>query len=569
MKTTAIILLVLAGLMFGAFIGAVGGIYLQSRIDRAVKEAEIGKKDKEIKNLNDKLVNTAEVADSQRVEIDKKNKTIRELQRQATDKIFTSNISSEEFNATIRKQFEKGDFSAVERGFESLPPAFLRDFLKQNIGLSDDDLPKDDAKLGEFGVNLFKLLQGEQPKSTQGQAVEDISFALRVNRDNSPITPTTIFMPGDRRIYACFQNKGSLEGLAKVITRWTNKTTKEIIGFGPKPLNTASPYNFIWWEKREGWPAGEYLVELLSTNEFTLIGRGTFMIVGDEKKAETKEDKSDKPKDDKGSNDGKGKRLSDIAVVVQSIHIGTWMQYIAGRENKVIICEDASLKRQTCAHAFPVFYLAPENYDKIICGMIEKALLLRGYELIKGESVWEVSKIDKALVGKLPRYAALDAIGKIPSDKNDIIMFIQPMYLDVGVLTVELNKSKAETRKDFRPDVFFTPYPQDNKLVITGPAYLVRDYCMSIMACDQKGVLLSSQKIPFDFQSKEPATKIKYPYPVVFDVANLKDLMEEFNDMGIKDIPTDVNKVTEYLIQFFKAVSVGAEEKKEEPEKDK
>jgi len=241
------------------------------------------------------------------------------------------------------------------------------------------------------------------------------------------------------------------------------------------------------------------------------------------------------------------------------------MQYIADREKKVIICDDTSIKNQACARAFPVFYLAPDNYDKVICGMLEKALLLRGYEFIKGESVWDVSRIDEKLIGKLPQYAALDAIGKIPSGKNDIVVFIQPMYLDVSALAVELNKSKD----DFRPDVFFMPYPKDNKLVITGPAYLVRDYCMSIMACDQKGVLFSSQNMPFTLQSKEPAAKIKYLYPVVFDPSVLKDWMDEFNDMGIKDVPTDEAKVTEYLIQFFKAASGKAEEKKEEMREDK
>ena len=183
------------------------------------------------------------------------------------------------------KRFSEGKETteAVEQYIDimakTLPPAFIREFMKQTVGLADDDMPKDDASLGDFGKNLFRAIQGEQTKPIQGQSVENIAFTLRVNPDNSPIAPQSIFKSGDRRVYACFQNQGSLKGLPKVVTRWTNKTTREVIGFGPKPLNPNTAYNFIWWEKKEGWAIGEYEVELLSTQTFQKIGSGSFSIV--------------------------------------------------------------------------------------------------------------------------------------------------------------------------------------------------------------------------------------------------------------------------------------------------
>ena len=184
----------------------------------------------------------------------------------------------------IKKVSEgKETLEAVEQYIDimakTLPPAFIRDFIKQNIGLAEEDMPKDDAKLGEFGKSLFRLIQGEQPASVQGQSVENITFTLRVNPDNSPIAPQAIFKSSDRRLYACFQNQGSLKELAKVVTRWTNKTTKEVIGFGPKALNPGTPYNFIWLEKKEGWPVGEYEVELLNSQTLVKIAGGKFSVV--------------------------------------------------------------------------------------------------------------------------------------------------------------------------------------------------------------------------------------------------------------------------------------------------
>jgi len=205
--------------------------------------------------------------------------------------------------ADVIRRFGEGKESleAVEQYIgemaRTLPPAFIRDFIKQNTGLAEDDMPKDDAKLGEYGKNIFRLMQGSQPNIIEGQAIENVSFALRVNADNSPISPTVIFKPNKRRIYACFQNQGTLEGLTKVVTRWTNKTTKEVVKLDTKQIDPNAPFNFIWVEKREGWPTGEYAVELLSTKEFALIAQGMFTVLVEEKKEEPKEVKPDKPKE--------------------------------------------------------------------------------------------------------------------------------------------------------------------------------------------------------------------------------------------------------------------------------
>lgn len=177
----------------------------------------------------------------------------------------------------------KGTTEVVEQYIDAmaktLPAAFIRDFIKQNTGLSDEDMPKDDSKLGEYSKNIFRLFQGEEPVTVQGQAIEGVLFTLRVNPDNSPITPQSVFKPGDRRIYACFQNLGSLKGLTKLVHRWTNKTTKEIFNLETKSIDPAALYNFTWVEKRGGWPSGEYEVELLKPQTFERIGFGKFSIV--------------------------------------------------------------------------------------------------------------------------------------------------------------------------------------------------------------------------------------------------------------------------------------------------
>ncbi|MBI5777854.1 MAG: hypothetical protein HZA49_00160 [Planctomycetes bacterium] len=245
-KTTAIVLLVLAGLMF-AGLGCTG-----------IKQSEMDAKNREIKTLNEQLAeasrNEAFLVNSikaQSIEIEKRGENIRELR--------------------------------IE----------MRKLLVKMIGLPEADMPYVD----EYFTKMLDLTKGSELKPNPGQTIEDISFALRVSPDNSPISPTAIFKSGDRRIYACFKNQGVLEGLAKVITRWMNKTTNEVIGLDTKALNPGVSDNFIWREKKDGWPAGEYLVELFSTDILTRIAQGAFMVLPEHKKEKPKEDTPDKSRE--------------------------------------------------------------------------------------------------------------------------------------------------------------------------------------------------------------------------------------------------------------------------------
>src|SRR3989339_343686 len=311
MKKTMIILLVIAGLMLGALAGAFFGVTVQSKIGKAIMQAEISAKDneinardKELNALNDKLTEAGKNVDSlvkivnaKSAEIDKKDKTIRELQKQATETLFSNNPAAQEFNSVIRKQIKQGDFSGFEYLAKTLPPEFIRDFIMQNLGLARDDLPKDDADLIEYVTSIFRLVNGSQPNPGPKPLIEDISFALRVNSDNSPISPATAFKASDNRIYACFQNQGALKGRARVVTRWTSKAANEVIGLETKTIDPNAPHNFIWRERREGWPAGEYTVELFDTKTLALIGQDAFTILPEEKKEAPKEDKPDKSKE--------------------------------------------------------------------------------------------------------------------------------------------------------------------------------------------------------------------------------------------------------------------------------
>jgi len=159
-----------------------------------------------------------------------------------------------------------------------LPPAYVRDMITKLTDLGKEDIPEDDTKLGTFASDLFKVVSGETPKTATDAPLEEITFSTTVNPNNSPLAPKNQFKPSDKRLYACFANKGTLLKQPKVVTRWTNRTSGQIEYLSSKLINQDAEYNYIWVEKKDGWPMGEYEVELLRTQTMEKIASGFFTI---------------------------------------------------------------------------------------------------------------------------------------------------------------------------------------------------------------------------------------------------------------------------------------------------
>ena len=166
----------------------------------------------------------------------------------------------------------------LEKTLQALPPAYVRDMITKLTDLSNEDMPEDDDELSPFAIDLFKVVSGESVRNVVDAPPEIITFSTQVKWDNSPISPTSIFKSTDRRLYACFSNKGELLHLSKVITRWTNKWTNQIEYLSSKPINQDSKINYIWVEKKDGWTLGEYEVELIQTKTLEKVASGTFII---------------------------------------------------------------------------------------------------------------------------------------------------------------------------------------------------------------------------------------------------------------------------------------------------
>lgn len=163
----------------------------------------------------------------------------------------------------------------IELALKSFGQTYIKTLVKEFTGISEDDMPTDENKLVDYLSNLFRVFRGESPGNSPP---ENIFFTTNVNTDNSPISPTICFKSGDRQIYACFANQGLLAGISKLVHRWTNKNTGEIIKLETRPIDPNTPFNFIWVRKTDGWQVGEYEVELFNTQTSEKVAGGNFII---------------------------------------------------------------------------------------------------------------------------------------------------------------------------------------------------------------------------------------------------------------------------------------------------
>lgn len=157
----------------------------------------------------------------------------------------------------------------------SLPPGLIDEGLKAQ-GMSRADISKD-MDLADYAVRILQIGRNESVPAVTNPV--EITFALQVNADNSPLTPTNSFPAGKHRIYACFPNRDALKGATKIIARWTNQTTAEAVRVQPYQLNPTVPYNFIWIEKKtEEWQRGTYSVELFTVGTAEKIAGGVYRV---------------------------------------------------------------------------------------------------------------------------------------------------------------------------------------------------------------------------------------------------------------------------------------------------
>lgn len=146
---------------------------------------------------------------------------------------------------------------------ESVLNALPQDYLKQKIQESPIGMAvNEETYKNHTPAEVINILRKSADDYT-AKGENMLVFSTQVNTsDNSPISPTAVFSTDVKKIYACFENKGPLAKLDRVIIKWTNISTKKVVYWSAFMITPEAAYNFIFVKPEGRWEAGKYLITI-------------------------------------------------------------------------------------------------------------------------------------------------------------------------------------------------------------------------------------------------------------------------------------------------------------------
>jgi|SRR3989339_918609 len=146
---------------------------------------------------------------------------------------------------------------------ESVLNALPQDYLKQKIQESPIGMAvTEETYKNHTPADIINILRKTATDYTPKGENMLVFSTLINNADNSPISPTAVFNSEPKKIYACFENKGPLTKLDRVIIKWTNISAQKVIYWSAFMLNSGAAYNYIFLKQEGRWENGRYLITI-------------------------------------------------------------------------------------------------------------------------------------------------------------------------------------------------------------------------------------------------------------------------------------------------------------------
>jgi general secretion pathway protein D len=186
------------------------------------------------------------------------------------------------------------------------------------------------------------------------------------------------------------------------------------------------------------------------------------------------------------SGSGKTEKKPESEISLANVKIGSFLQYIADREKRPIICEDAPIKDATF-NIIPLSFKVPsDKYDSIVNSILDTTLRMKGYTIIRSDPIWRVVKIGEAR--EHPAVVnPLSNIENLPYDDRVVTQVIQLKYADAQTISAQLSPLKG------RSDASYLPIAETNTLIITDYASNIRRYYEIIKMVDQEGASFQTE----------------------------------------------------------------------------
>jgi hypothetical protein len=107
--------------------------------------------------------------------------------------------------------------------------------------------------------------------------VTDIRFGTSPRSSESTESPRTRFSTYDTRIFAVFDT--STYAHPSVLLKWCRIDQPELLILQKYEIEPHAASNYVWYKKKDGWPNGQYRVEVYSLGEsFRMMSSGEYEV---------------------------------------------------------------------------------------------------------------------------------------------------------------------------------------------------------------------------------------------------------------------------------------------------
>jgi len=179
----------------------------------------------------------------------------------------------------------------------------------------------------------------------------------------------------------------------------------------------------------------------------------------------------------------------EIPMNLAGPQIGSFLEYIAGRENKLIMYDDnANALKTQKINIIPESFKVPiDKYDSILNSIIDAQLRMRGYTLLRIDPVWKIVRIEQAREHPGVVGSPTD-IAKLPTDDRVVTQVIQFKYVEAQSFSTYMAALRGKGMENS-----YIIIPENNTVVVTDYASNIRRYWEIAKTVDQEGTIFQTE----------------------------------------------------------------------------
>lgn len=158
----------------------------------------------------------------------------------------------------------------------------LASLLYEFTRITPEDIPPT-LSIQEFAAHVAAIATkdistaGGQVSWPEDPTVTDIRFGTSPRQSEPTESPKTRFSSYDTRIYAVFDTSPFEH--SGVLLKWYRIDQPELLILQKYEIDPHAAYNYVWCKRQEGWPTGQYRVEVYSLGQsFRMISSGEYEV---------------------------------------------------------------------------------------------------------------------------------------------------------------------------------------------------------------------------------------------------------------------------------------------------